>query len=166
MGSSPLHQPLSSTKLEHRTTKSVETGLAYPLGATLDPDGVNFAVYSKHAEEIFLLLFDASGGEPTDVIQIRNRDKFVWHARVDGLKGGQFYGFKARGEYRPEWGLRFNDAKLLCDPYAKAITGKFRNVENLLLDYDARPGAPDKSRDMRDNTPIVPKAIVVDDAFD
>ena len=126
MASYPVRQPLSPLKLEHRTTKLVESGCGYPLGATLDPDGVNFAVYSKHAEEVFLLLFDAADGEPTDVIQVKDRDKFVWHARVNGLKGGQFYGFKARGEYRPEWGLRFNDAKLLCDPYAKAVTGKFR----------------------------------------
>jgi glycogen operon protein len=85
---------------------------------------------------------------------------------VEGLRAGQLYGYKVRGEYRPEWGFRFNDAKLLLDPYAKAVTGKFRNVDNLLLAYDPQPGAADQSPDTRDNTTLVPKAIVVDDAFD
>ncbi|MBZ5563469.1 MAG: glycogen debranching protein GlgX, partial [Acidobacteriia bacterium] len=83
-----------------------------------------------------------------------------------GLKAGQLYGYRVRGEYRPEWGLRFNDSKLLLDPYAKAVAGKFRNVDNLLLPYDARPGAGDPSLDTRDNAAVVPKGIVIDDAFD
>lgn len=154
-------------KLQHRTTKSVERGSLFPLGATPDADGVNFAVYSRNATEVFLLLFDTADGEPTDVIQLRDRDKFIWHTRVNGLKAGQLYGYKVRGEYRPEWGLRFNDSKLLLDPYAKAVAGKFRNVDNLLLAYDARPAAAEGSLDTRDNTAIVPKGIVVDDdAFD
>ena len=93
------------------------------------------------AREVFLLLFDTPDGEPTDIIRLQDRDKYIWHARVEGLKAGQLYGYKVRGEYRPEWGLRFNDSKLLLDPYAKAVTGKFRNVDNLLLPYDPRPGA-------------------------
>src|SRR5438034_38276 len=100
-------------QLEHRTTKSVHKGRAFPLGATLLPDGVNFALYSKDASEVFLLLFDAPDGAPTDIIQLRHRDKFVWHAHVQGLGSGRLYGYKVRGEYRPELGLRFNDAKLL-----------------------------------------------------
>jgi isoamylase len=152
--------------LEHRTTKTVETGDPFPLGATPGEDGVNFAIYSKHATEVFLLLFDTPDGEPTDVIQLQNRDKFIWHARIKGVKAGQHYGYKVRGEYRPEWGFRFNDSKLLLDPYAKAIDGKLRNVDNLLLPYDPRPGAGELSPDTRDNTAIVPKGIVVDDAFD
>ncbi|MEN6607881.1 MAG: glycogen debranching protein GlgX, partial [Bryobacteraceae bacterium] len=66
----------------------------------------------------------------------------------------------------PEWGLRFNDRKLLLDPYARAVTGKFRNIENLLLPYDPQPGAGDDVLDTRDDTTVVPKAIVIDDAFD
>jgi isoamylase len=85
---------------------------------------------------------------------------------VNGARAGQLYGYKVRGEHRPEWGLRFNDAKLLLDPYAKAVSGKFRNSDNLLLAYDPRHSARDLSRDSRDNTAIMPKAIVVDDAFD
>src|SRR5262245_58571530 len=153
-------------ELKHRTTKTIEKGRNYPLGATLGPDGVNFALYSKYATEVFLLLFDKADGEPTDIIQLPNREKFVWHTRVKGLRAGQLYGYKVRGEYRPEWGFRFNDAKLLLDPYAKAVTGKFRNDNDLLLAYDPQPGAGDHSPDARDNTSIVPKAMVVDDSFD
>ena len=153
-------------ELRHRTTKSIEKGKNVPLGATLTADGVNFAVYSKHATEVFLLLFDTPDGDPSDIIQLKNRDRFVWHARVNGVRAGQLYDYKVRGEHRPEWGLRFNDAKLLLDPYAKAVTGKFRNTDNLLLAYDSQHGARDLSSDRRDNTPIVPKAIVVDDTFD
>jgi glycogen operon protein len=150
--------------LEHRTTRTVEAGRPFPLGATLGADGVNFALYSKHAAEVFLLLFDAPDGEPTDIIQLKERDKLIWHAHVQGLKAGQLYAYKVRGEHRPEQGLRFNESKALLDPYAKAITGKFRNSDNLLLGYDPRLG--DGSQDSRDNTAVVPKAIVIDDAFD
>jgi isoamylase len=153
-------------ELVHRTTKVVKRGASFPLGATLCADGVNFALYSKHGTEVFLLLFDTLADEPTDIIRLQEREKFIWHAQVDGLKAGQLYGYKVRGEYRPEWGLRFNDSKLLLDPYAKAITGKFQNVDNLLLPYDARPGAGDRDLDTRDNTSVVPKSMVVDDAFD
>jgi len=159
-------QLAGSTKLVHRTTKTLELGSPFPLGATLVGDGVNFAIYSKHATEVFLLLFDKPDGAPTDVIQLREREKLIWHTRVKGLRAGQLYGYKVSGEYRPELGLRFNDAKLLLDPYAKAVTGKFRNTDNLLLAYDARPGGGDQVPDTRDNTGIVPKGIVVDDAFD
>ncbi len=166
MASGVVPQPACSVKLEHRTTKAIEKGLPYPLGATPVEDGVNFAIYSRNAAAVFLLLFDTPDGQPTDVIQLQDRDKLIWHTRVKGLKAGQLYGYKVRGEYRPEWGLRFNDAKLLLDPYAKAVTGKFRNTGNLLLAYDAQPGAGDGTPDTRDNTAIVPKGIVVDDAFD
>jgi len=152
--------------LAHRTRKTITRGSHYPLGATLTTAGVNFALYSQHAAEVFLLLFDKPDGDPTDIIRLEERDKFIWHAHVNGVKAGQLYGYKVRGEYRPEWGLRFNDAKLLLDPYAKAVTAKFRNIDNLLLSYDAQPGAGEAVQDHRDNTAIVPKAIVVDDAFD
>lgn len=152
--------------IEHHTTKSIEKGSPFPLGATLCADGVNFALYSKHATEVFLLLFDAPDGNPTDTIRLPERDKFIWHVKVKDVRAGQLYGYKVRGEYRPEWGLRFNDSKLLLDPYAKAVDGKFRNVDNLLLPYDSRPGAGDRSPDPRDNSSIVPKGIVIDDAFD
>ena len=153
-------------ELKHRTRKTVTKGTHYPLGATLTPDGVNFALYSKQAANVYLLLFDTPSGDPTDIIELKERDRLVWHAHVSGVKAGQLYGYKVRGEYRPEWGLRFNEAKLLLDPYARAVTGKFRNTDNLLLPYDPQPGAGELTPDRRDSTAIVPKAIVVDDTFD
>jgi isoamylase len=153
--------------LEHRTSKGVAPGLPYPLGATLVGTGVNFALYSKHADQVFLLLFDAEDGDPTDVIRLDQRTKYVWHAMVQGIGPGQLYAYKVRGEYRPAQGFRFNEHKLLLDPYARALTGPVRNRDNLLLAYDPSPaGGGDLSLDARDNNAVVPKCIVVDDAFE
>src|SRR5262245_30480713 len=71
-----------SYQLEHQTTKTVARGTHYPLGATLTPIGVNFALYSQHAAEVFLLLFDRPDGDPTDIIRLEERDRFVWHTHV------------------------------------------------------------------------------------
>ncbi len=138
----------------------------YPLGATLMPDGTNFALYSQAASEVSLILFDRADGPPTDVIRLSGPTRRVWHGFVNGVKAGQLYGYRVGGEHRPEAGRRFNDAKLLLDPYAKAVTGKFRNTDNLLLSYDPASDKRDLSLDRRDNAAVVPKAIVVDDAFD
>ncbi len=152
--------------LELRSQRKVSRGGFYPLGATLDSDGVNFAVYSRHASEVFVLLFDRADEEPTDVIRLANRTRFVFHAHVQGLRAGQLYGLKVRGPHDPARGSRFNEHKLLLDPYAKAVTGKARNVDNLLLAYDPSSPGRDLSLDTRDNTAIVPKCIVIDDTFD
>jgi glycogen operon protein len=149
-----------------KTTKMLSAGTWYPLGATLVDGGVNFALYSKHASDVFLLLFDRPEGEPTDIIQLATRTKFVWHACVQGIRASQLYGFKVCGPFKPAEGLRFNENKLLIDPYAKALTGKFRNTDNLLLAYDAQAPEKDLSQDTRDNTRMVPKSIVMDDRFD
>ncbi|THJ25614.1 MAG: glycogen debranching protein GlgX [Nitrospira sp. CG24E] len=149
-----------------KTTKIVSAGTWYPLGATLVDGGVNFALYSKHASDVFLLLFDTPEGEPTDIVQLSTRTKYVWHACVQGIRAGQLYGFKVSGPFKPAEGLRFNEQKLLMDPYAKALTGKFRNRHNLLLAYDAQAPEKDLTQDLRDNTRMVPKSIVVDDRFD
>ena len=74
--------------LEPHTTKTVEPGSPFPLGATLVDGGVNFAIYSKQAAQVFLLLFDSAGGEATDVIPLTAREKLVWHARVKGVRAG------------------------------------------------------------------------------
>jgi glycogen operon protein len=138
----------------------------YPLGATLTPAGTNFALYSQAASAVSLVLFDRADGEPTEVIPLGGPTRRVWHRFVKGVKAGQLYGYRVHGEHRPEAGYRFNDAKLLLDPYAKAVTGKFRNTDNLLLGYDPASEARDLSLDRRDNAAVVPKGIVVDDAFD
>ena len=152
--------------LAHKTTRKISEGKSYPLGATLCEEGVNFAIYSQYGSQAFLLLFDKPEGEPTDTIQLENRTKFVWYAFVHGLKAGQLYGYKVQGDFRPAQGLRFNENKLLIDPYAKALTGKFKNQENLLLAYDPSSSIKDLSKDGRDNTSVVPKSIVVDDHFE
>src|SRR5262245_25407824 len=153
-------------QLRHQTSRIVLDGKPYPLGATLRDEGVNFAIYSQSAAEVFLLLFDKADGAPTDIIQFQNRSKFIWHTFVPGVTAGQLYAFKMRGDYDPSRGLRFNEHKLLVDPYAKAFTGKCRNSDNLLLAYDSHSTASDMTLDTRDNTALVPKCIVVDDRFD
>ncbi|RJQ45655.1 MAG: glycogen debranching enzyme GlgX [Nitrospiraceae bacterium] len=152
--------------LQHKTGKKLSKGKFYPLGAKLEAGGVNFAIYSQHASEIFLLLFDKQDSDPTDIIKLETRTKFIWHTFVHGLKAGQLYGYKVKGDYNPAFGMRFNENKLLIDPYAKALTGKFRNKDNLLLAYDSGSHMKDLSFDTRDNTGIVPKSIVTDDNFD
>jgi isoamylase len=152
--------------LEHKTKRRISEGKYYPLGATVCEEGVNFSIYSQYADEVYLLLFDRPEGEPTDIIKLENRTKNIWYTFVQGLKAGQLYGYKVKGEFRPAHGLRFNDKKLLIDPYAKALTGKFKNAENLLLAYDPNSAVKDVSEDGRDNTSIVPKSIVVDDHFE
>lgn len=152
--------------ITHQTEKPISEGSCYPLGATLTDDGVNFALYTKNAREVYLLLFDRPDGDPTDVIRLPNRTKFIWHVFVHGLKAGQLYGYKVCGDFDPARGLRFNEHKLLIDPYAKALTGKARNLDNLLLAYDPFSSARDLSLDARENFSITPKAIVIDDRFE
>ena len=126
-------------------------------------DGVNLR-YSQSTPRKCSCCF-STGRKRTDRhYPVAQRDKFIWHGLVKEVKAGQLYGYKVRGAYRPEHGLRFNEAKLLLDPYAKAVTGKFRNVDNLLLAVrSARQDAGDLKPDTRDNTAIVPKGIVVAD---
>jgi len=150
--------------LEHRTRRKLSPGKASPLGATIGKGGVNFALYSRNAREVYLLLFDRPDAHPTDIIKVENRNNFVWHVFVHKIKAGQRYGYKVRGEYDPPGGLWFNEYKLLIDPYAKALTHKFINKDNLLYPYDVN--APDDLvMDRRDNALIAPKGIVIDDAF-
>mgnify|MGYP003562691332 CR=1 FL=1 len=153
-------------ELRHKTKRRISAGNYYPLGANLDEGGGNFAIYSQHASEIFLLLFDRPDGGPTDIIQLEQPTKHIWHTFVHGLKAGQLYGYKIRGDFNPGYAMRFNENKLLIDPYAKALAGKANNKDNLLLSYDPNSLAKDLSMDKRDNTPIVPKSIVIDDHFD
>ncbi len=152
--------------LENKTKKKISKGLFYPMGASLSSAGVNFAIYSEHAREVYLLLFDKPSGMPTDIIRLDEKTKNIWHCFVQGLKAGQLYAYKVTGDYNPQTGLRFNPNKLLIDPYAKAFTHKFYNKENLLLAYNPNSTRKDLEFDSRDNTDIVPKCIVIDDTFD
>ncbi len=152
--------------LSHNSKKKLSPGKFYPLGATLREDGVNFALFSQDAKEVFLLLFDRPDGDPTDVIRIENRDRFIWHVFIHGVGEGQLYGYKVRGEFNPGWGFRFNENKLLLDPYAKAVSGKCRNDDNLLLAYDVNAAGKDLTLDNRDSSRVIPKGVVMGDDFD
>ena len=140
---------------------TVESGRHDPLGATLTPEGTHFALYSASATEVSLVLFDRPEGPPSAVIPLQGPTRRVWHAFVEGIGAGQLYGYRVKGEHRPEHGRRFNDAKLLLDPYAKAVTGKFRNTDNLLLAYDAGSDAARSLAGSRGTAPRwCPRAIV------
>jgi isoamylase len=157
---------MPAPRLEHRTRRKVSSGKFYPCGVTLTSQGANFALFSRSASEVFLLLFDAPDQPPSDVIQLRDQTRNIWHAFVHGIAAGQLYGYKIRGEYKPAMGLRFNENKLLLDPYAAAVTGKCINRDNLLLGYDPSSTLKDLAPDPRDNACAMPKSVVVDHAFD
>ena len=105
---------------------AVRPGKPYPLGATWDGEGVNFALFSENAEKVELCLFDARGRRETDRIEMKERTDLVWHCYLPGAKPGLLYGYRVHGPYRPHQGHRFNPNKLLLDPYAKAAAGKLR----------------------------------------
>ena len=96
-------------------------GEAYPLGATFDGSGTNFAIFSEVAEKVELCLFDDADTETR--VELREVDAFVWHCYLPNVGPGQRYGFRVHGPYEPEKGHRCNPSKLLLDPYAKAIEG-------------------------------------------
>ncbi|MBW8887771.1 MAG: glycogen debranching protein GlgX [Fibrobacteres bacterium] len=148
------------------TARALREGYPTRLGATLHEDGINFAVHAPQAREVFLVLFDSVESEAQEVIRLPGRTRFIHHGFVEGLKEGQLYAFRARGEWNPARGLRYNENKLLIDPYARAFAGRFRFDGNLLLPYD--PLSPDKdfSLDERDSAAAVPKCIAYARAFE
>src|SRR5215207_119983 len=135
-------------------------GTAYPLGATYDGAGTNFALFSEVAERVEVCLFDADGIETR--IALSERDGFVWHGYLPMVVPGQRYGYRVHGPYDPIRGLRCNPAKLLIDPYAKAIDGDLDWAEPI---FGYRFGAPDERND-EDSAPYVPKAVVINPFFD
>jgi glycogen operon protein len=132
------------------------------MGATPDEGGVNFAVFSAHAHFLELCLFSDDGRRETARILMREREGDIWHIRVEGMKAGQLYGFRAHGPYEPESGHRFNPHKLLLDPYAKAWDGRMRWSE-ALMGYKIGAARGDLSYDTRDSAFAVPKSVVVDE---
>ncbi|HKI57405.1 MAG TPA: glycogen debranching protein GlgX [Trueperaceae bacterium] len=150
---------------------NVWPGRPHPLGATVttgDRAGVNFALYSAHATAVELCLFDtAYDPEPAVTVELSDRTGPVFHGFVPGLKAGQRYGYRVHGPYQPERGHRFNPAKLLLDPYARAI-GRPPTWDERLLGYQASTleGSGEDRADERDDAAVAPLAAVVDDAFD
>ncbi|MCX5203436.1 glycogen debranching protein GlgX [Streptomyces sp. NBC_00237] len=135
-------------------------GEAYPLGATYDGAGTNFAVFSEAAERIELCLLHDDGSETA--VELRESDAFVRHAYLPGIMPGQRYGYRVHGPYEPARGLRSNSAKLLLDPYAKAISGEIEWGEAV---YGYHFGKPD-SRNDQDSAPHTMTSVVVNPYFD
>jgi len=134
------------------------------LGATFDGDGVNFAVFSVHAEVMELCLFAPDGRKELARIALRERDGDVWHIHVGGITPGSLYGFRAHGPYQPEHGHRFNPSKLLIDPYARQLSGRLK-WSDALMGYKIGSPRGDLSYDTRDSAFAVPKSVVVDPSF-
>ncbi|HET6208861.1 MAG TPA: glycogen debranching protein GlgX, partial [Jatrophihabitans sp.] len=135
-------------------------GNAYPLGATYDGSGVNFALFSEVAERVELCLFDEDGAETR--IELPEVDGLVWHAFLPGIEPGQRYGYRVYGPFDPAAGHRCNPNKLLLDPYAKAIDGQFEWDQSL---FGYQFGDED-SRNDEDSAPSMPKSVVINPFFD
>jgi isoamylase len=156
-----LGNVLSSTKAKHMY--SLWSGTPYTLGAVWDGQGTNFALFSENATGVDLCLFDENNQETrlslTEVIN------FVWHGYVPEVRPGQRYNFRVHGPYAPEEGHRFNAHKLLIDPYAKAIEGDIQFGEEI-FGYAWGEEEADLVISELESSPLVPKAIVIDEAFD
>ena len=140
-------------------------GRPYPLGATWDGSGVNFALFSEHATAVELCLFDASDlAREVRRIPVTERSDQIWHVYLPEARPGLAYGYRVHGPYAPAEGHRFNAAKVLLDPYAKAVAGHVR-WDDALFGY--RPGEAETSEtpDPRDSAAFVPKGVVVESAF-
>ncbi|HEX8555767.1 MAG TPA: glycogen debranching protein GlgX [Sphingomonas sp.] len=140
-------------------------GSPYPLGATFDGLGVNFAVYSAHAEAIELCVFDPGGRRELRRYPLPEWTDEVWHGYLPDAEPGLLYGYRAHGRYAPEEGHRFNPNKLLLDPYARKLAGQIRWTD-ALHGYRVGSRRGDLSFDKRDSAPAMPKAVVVDDHWD
>ncbi|MGH3394344.1 MAG: glycogen debranching enzyme, partial [Streptosporangiaceae bacterium] len=135
--------------------------MSHPLGATYDGVGTNFAVFSEMAEQVELCLFDEEGTESR--VPLREVDGFVWHGYLPSVGPGQRYGYRVHGPYNPSAGQRCDPAKLLLDPYAKAVEGEVE-WDPAVFGYPL--GGDDLVADQRDSAPNVAKAVVTNPFFD
>ena len=146
--------------------REIWPGDPYPLGATWDGQGVNFALYAEQAVAVELCLFDTPDApHESERIRLPEQTDLVWHVYLPGLQPGQLYGYRVYGPYEPNRGLRFNPAKLLVDPYAKAIS---RRIEwhDSVYGYTIGDPAGDLSFDERDSAPFMPRSVVIGSQFD
>ncbi len=142
-----------------------QDGRPYPLGATYDGKGVNFALFSAHAEKVELCLFNDSGSEEIARYAVTSNDNNIWHTYLTNVKPGQAYGYRVYGPYKPKEGHRFNPNKLLFDPYGKKLVGKLI-WNRAIFGYDWDSPEQDLSFSTLDSAPYVPKSVVVEDVFD
>lgn len=138
------------------------TGRPYPLGATCDRNGVNFALFSEHAESVVLCLFDGTGTQEIANLPLAARTAGVWHGYLPGAKPGLVYGYRIHGPYDPVRSHRFNPAKLLLDPYAREVVGEFGDDPAHYGFDSVAPYHPDA----QDNAVVALKARVIDEPFD
>jgi isoamylase len=140
-------------------------GRPFPLGSVWRGEGTNFSLFSENAERVELCLFDADDRETR--VELTERTAFNWHGFLPGIGPGQRYGYRVHGPYAPAAGHRFNAAKLLIDPYAKAIEGPVRWDLGETLPY-VSDGTADRDfrRDDSDDAAAIPKAVVIDESFD
>lgn len=164
----PLQVVRTSQRLQPRMTRTglrVWPGQPYPLGATWDGRGVNFALYAENATKVELCLFDSPGAAKESArIPLSEYTDFVWHNFFPDLVPGQIYGYRVHGPYEPEKGHRFNPNKIVFDPYAKAV-GRNLKWADELFGYQLGDAAADLSFDSRDNAAFAPLAEVIDPSF-
>jgi glycogen operon protein len=142
----------------------LSAGAPYPLGASWDGRGTNFALFSANAQKVELCLFDSQGRRELERIALPERTEEVWHGYLSDVMPGHVYGYRVHGPYEPERGFRFNAFKLLVDPYAKRLTGRLV-WSDAHFGYRAGSARADLSFDRRDNARGMPKAVVIDEAF-
>jgi len=157
----PQQQPSTIPQQQPFTRRTIWPGGPYPLGATYDGIGVNFSVFSRVAERVELCLFDEDGNEAR--IDLPEVTAWCWHGYVPGIQPGQRYGFRVHGPWDPEHGHRCNPAKLLLDPYAKAVEGQVKWHE-AVFPYHFNDG--DNSRNDLDSAAYMPRSIVANPYFD
>ncbi len=147
-------------------TKTAYPGAPYPLGATWDGQGVNFALFADNATSVELCLYDSNDHTlETGRINLMERTHHVWHVYLPNVKPGQLYGYRVHGPYEPANGHRFNPHKLLIDPYAKAISGTIE-WSDALFGYEMGHPDADLSFSTSDSAPFIPKSVVIDSSFD
>jgi len=137
-------------------------GHPYPLGATYDGVGVNFALFAEHAESVELCLFDEAGNERR--IRVTERTHNSWHVYLPGIKPGQHYGYRVKGVFDPNEGQRYNPNKLLIDPYSYSISGIIK-WNDALFGYLMNDPDEDLSFNTSDSAPFIPKSLVIDKVF-
>ena len=147
-----------------RRTSRVREGLPYPLGATWDGLGVNFALFSANATKVELCLFDVEGRNELERIELPEYTDEVWHGYLPDARPGTIYGYRVHGPYEPDAGHRFNPNKLLLDPYAKQLVGDL-TWNPALFGYTIGSPDADLSFDKRDSARFMPKCRVIDPAF-
>ena len=150
--------------MKQRTRFAVWPGDPYPLGATWDGEGVNFALFSENATRVELCLFDAKGRRELERVALPEKTDLIWHGYLPDARPGQLYGYRVHGPYQPEAGHRFNPNKLLIDPYARALSGELR-WSDAHFGYRVGHSRADLSFDRRNSAHGMPKCRVVDPAF-